>query len=370
MQERSPYRGRVNWWRSATFFGIAIFLVSTNLTHAQDVAEAARQEQARKAAHKNSPKHVYTEEDLKKQKILAAKDEAKVAGKKQQEQAPVEQSLQNSQPVEQENQTESLGEIARRYRAEKAARAAEEAVKKNYTPFPIELPRETNAEPKASIAPLVAVRPEQRHVERPNPSQPVAPNKVPDGNDARARFSPFQPRPVVVDPRAVGVNPVPAVPVVSVAPRRFVPEGGRVDSQVGSDLRAVQVRRGESWWKLAAEYIGSGRRWTELRALNPDAAGRPDLLRVGTTVLVPEGKTVQVNSSEPVSRKTSLRIRSGDTLWALAREHLGRASAWMCLARLNPQIKDYTRLTIGAVIRLPEPERVESCGVPAARPER
>jgi nucleoid-associated protein YgaU len=358
MQERSPYRGRVNSWRSATFFGIGIFLVSTNLTHAQDVAEAARQEQARKTAQKNSPKHVYTEEDLKKQKILTAEDEAKVAGKKQQEQAPVEQSLQNSQPVEQKSQTESLGEIARRYRAEKAARAAEEAVKENYTPFPIELPRETNAEPRASIAPIVVIRPEERHTEQPNPTQPVVPNKVPGGNDARARLSPFQPRPVVLDPRAVRVKSVPAVPVASVAP------------QVGADLRTVQVRPGESWWKLAAEYMGSGGRWTELRALNPDADRRPDLLRVGTTVLVPEGKTVQVNSSEPESRKSSLRIRSGDTLWGLAREHLGRASAWMCLANLNPQIKDYTRLTIGAALQLPERGKVESCGVPDAHLQR
>src|SRR5579883_2888391 len=49
-------------------------LLGSVSTRAQDVAEAARQERARKAAQANQPHHVYTEEDLKKAQILTPYD--------------------------------------------------------------------------------------------------------------------------------------------------------------------------------------------------------------------------------------------------------------------------------------------------------
>jgi len=88
--------------------------------------------------------------------------------------------------------------------------------------------------------------------------------------------------------------------------------------------------------------------------------GSPDMLRSGETVRIPARKNLQVSSSRKVG-KTQVRMKAGDTLWALAREHLGRGSAWTCLGDLNPQ-EDYRRMAIGTMVSLPEPGLVGSCG--------
>ena len=119
MPEHRPSRGRVNRWRGAAFLGGAIFFLGTFVAHAQDVAEAARQEQARKAAEANAPKHVYTEEDLKKDRILTPDDQARVAARKQQHPVLAQESADKQQPAAQATESESLGTTARRYRNEK-----------------------------------------------------------------------------------------------------------------------------------------------------------------------------------------------------------------------------------------------------------
>src|SRR6202022_1280700 len=55
---------------------------------AQDVAEAARQSQARKHHQTKHKKHVYTEEDLKRARILTREDQELLATKKREAAAP------------------------------------------------------------------------------------------------------------------------------------------------------------------------------------------------------------------------------------------------------------------------------------------
>src|SRR5271169_2843502 len=67
------------------FLGFAAF--SATVSRAQDqqnqsVAEAARQERARKQEQQKSAKHVYTEEDLKHSSILTPEDRAQIEAKK------------------------------------------------------------------------------------------------------------------------------------------------------------------------------------------------------------------------------------------------------------------------------------------------
>jgi hypothetical protein len=101
-------------------FGVAVFLVSAALAHAQDAAEAARQERARKPTQQKSSRHVYTEDDLKHPKILIPEDQARVEARRKQNSVPAQQDAQSS-PANEGLPKESLGEIARRYRREKAA---------------------------------------------------------------------------------------------------------------------------------------------------------------------------------------------------------------------------------------------------------
>jgi len=363
MRECRPTRGRVGAWRSGAFLGIAVFFLGTSLSQAQDVAEAARQEQARKATEKTSPKHVYTEEDLKKDKILTPDDQAKVAARKQQEQeqVPTQAAAGKQEPAEQEPPTESLGEIARRYRREKAERQSEEATKKNYTPFQYELAHPTAAAPKPNLTPAPVIRPNQTQMSLPSlVAPPREPRRFPQFGGSQARVSPFQPRPLIAAPPALHLNAAIAPPPIALVPRPAPAAPATLAGTAKHGLQSIQVQKGDSWWRLAVRYLGTGTRWTELRELNPKAAGSADLLRAGITVAVPEERHARADAP-PESGRSRIRVKSGDTLWSLAHEHLGRGSAWACLANLNPGIQNYQRMAVGTLLQLPAPDQMGAC---------
>src|SRR5450759_565824 len=82
---------------------------------AQDVAEAARQAQARKHQQIKHKKHVYTEEDLKRSRILTREDEELLAAKKRDAVVPGAEANLDAQALEHL----PLGDVARLYRAMK-----------------------------------------------------------------------------------------------------------------------------------------------------------------------------------------------------------------------------------------------------------
>jgi nucleoid-associated protein YgaU len=321
-------------------------------TSAQDAAEAARQEKAHKAEQQT--RHVYTEQDLQRRRILTPQDQSRVEARKRQQNAKPEDQNAKQAPNDMTPQDESLGEIARRYRQEKAAREAELAVRKKLTPFPYVIPDNSLAAPAPGVAPLAGLG-VGSEVKR--GLGLVAPVRPPE---KQGRISPFQPRPLsgvsaIAPSEVVGVPP-PAAPVVrpanpvqpmakSVAPGATVP-----------GMKRIEVQRGQSWWKLAEIYLGSGVRWPELRALNEGTDEAPELLRAGSTVVVPEARKV-----EPVSTPGTIEVRKGDSLWSLAREYCGRGSAWSCLASANPQIVDYTHLMVGGVLQVPLDSGLQAC---------
>jgi nucleoid-associated protein YgaU len=345
-------------WRTAILCGTLFVSLCAMQTPGQDVAEAARQEKDRKAAEQKSPRHVYTEDDLKRPVILTPEDQARVeARKRQQNVVPGEQNAEQlpngAQPL-----TESLGEIARRYRQEKAARETELATKKKITPFPYKVPDVSLAEPKLGVAPLVgpAVGPELT-----GRSKPSVPNlgslSSPRASGSHKRVSPFQPRPLYEVPSAppAGLAVVPALPPRPVRTASPMERTAPV-SVAGTATRRVEVQRGQSWWKLAELYLGNGARWPELRNLNADAGGPPELLRLGSLVVVPE-----VAKAAQSSTQGTVKVRKGDSLWSLAHQYLGRGSAWSCLASANPQLGDYTHLAVGTSVQLPQRDALRSC---------
>ncbi|MGB8321918.1 MAG: hypothetical protein WCE52_03055, partial [Candidatus Acidiferrum sp.] len=123
----------------------------------QDVAEAARKERARKAAAVQQKKesHVYTNDDLKQSKILTDEDRARVDARKNEPANPANAPAMPSFDAENSPAPDSLGEVARRYRREKAAREAEEAAK-SLSPslFQMDLTRPALAMPVEPNVPL------------------------------------------------------------------------------------------------------------------------------------------------------------------------------------------------------------------------
>jgi nucleoid-associated protein YgaU len=338
-------------------FCAAMTAFTCALAHGQDVAEAARQEKARKAAEQQTPKHVYNDDDLKRKVILTPEDQTRVeARKKQQHFETGEQNASTKPQSPESTATESLGEIARRYRREKSERDAALAARKKFTPFPFDVPKDALAEPKIFTVPLT--EPPgliERHTELAPEVRPAPKLQPPVARDHRGRISPFEPRPLFTSPAlvppAVAIvpsSPVYSVPRVSETESRATMRPGRVE------LKSVQIVRGESWWRLAETYLGSGARWPELKKLNIQAGGPSELLKAGSVVVVP------ANGSAATASPQTITVSKGDSLWSLAEHHLGRGSAWSCLASANPQITDYTHLAVGTILQMPN-GRVRSC---------
>jgi nucleoid-associated protein YgaU len=313
--------------------GIALFcLLAPVSLHtriaAQDVAEAADQQQAQKSQQPAKPHHVYTDEELKRARILTPEDRNRAEARKQKPgAAPSEQATSPAQ-AEPALSPESLGEIARRYRKEKAALEGELAATRKSPSSPrIELPSSALAEPKRSIAPA--------HVPSgiSTPSLVAPPVPLSRRAGPAVRISPFQPRRTPVLPP--GASP-------PVSPSERAPS---------REFRQVQVQSGDSLWRMARRYLGEASRWQEFLALNPGLAENPDFLAAGTTVIVPAGAP---SRAAPIAHPT-ITIQPGDTLWSLARLHYGHGSAWRRLAQANPQISDYLHLRVGSLLQLPLP---------------
>ena len=292
----------------ALFCLLAPLSLRSNLSaQDQDAAEAARQQQAQKSQQPTTPQHVYTDEDLQRARILTPGDKKLAEARRKELPAPTPAA--KKPPAVDATPPESLGEVARRYRIEKAAREAEAAAaKKAPAPFRIELPSSTFAEPKRPVAPLRA------------PS-----------SAAPSRMSPFSPRPTM---------PSPTSPAPPVNPSTLVPS---------REFQQLQVRPGDSLWRMARRYLGDGARWQELLSLNPGLAAHPDSLAAGSTVIVPAAAVSRTVRGSPLT----ITVQHGDSLWSLARVHLGRGSDWPRLAHANPQISDYLYLQVGSQLQLP-----------------
>jgi len=320
--------------RGMAFAALLLAMLGTAPSRAQDVqdvAEAARQARERKAAQQNSPHHVYTDDDLKRTRILTQEDASRAMISRNAPATPEKAAVEigktgQKQEVEQDQEAPSLGEIARKYRQEKEARRAEEAAKKiEPSQYPLDLPNNSFAAPNAAVDPISRPAGSLREDELRPAKRPV-PNLAP--GISNLRMSPFTPR------------------------REVMPSAPRADAPLSTlvaSLQRKQVQAGDSWWKLAHQYLGNGSRWAELLRVNPGLSHDPRRLRAGTYVFVPQ--SARVRAAPPRSQVTVLK---GNTPWSLAREQLGCGGAWPKLAAANPEITNFHQLQIGAKLSIPE----------------
>lgn len=137
-------------------------------TYAQDVAAAARQEQARKQNEQKKPKHVYTDEDLKRAQILTPEDRAEVEAKKNKQPLPGPDQQQDSFDAQSLPAELPLGDVARRYRRMRELLQLQQSAE-FHLPF-VEEPVLAAPKPSAPIAPAAHVAVSGKH-----PVTPVHP---------------------------------------------------------------------------------------------------------------------------------------------------------------------------------------------------
>jgi len=398
---------------------LAVYLFAGNSAKAQDasqdVAAAARQERARKAApvqgssHESS--HVYTNEDLRRAQIL--RDRKGTNGNasldaREREVSPSENAsvkASSAGDVKDIAGTESLGEVARRYRREKAAREAERASKlPDSSPFHMEVPQPALAEiaPRRALMKPSAVRAEinaaidqatdkasgKKSVPRidawkrdpfarptigalQRPAKaPIAPVAVIASPNRLIAIGPRAIPPVVstseagktvalaaaVAPKMVAPAPrkVFATPTLAVAPIRSLPSSRRA-APISSGV-TVALRPGDSLWKLSRRYLGSGARWREWLSSNSEI-GDPRQLPAGLTLVVPQ-KTEKRSSSGPAALSScssfEVVVRSGDSLWKISAAHYSRGALWPCVAQANAgALRGNEMIYPGQVLLLP-----------------
>jgi len=229
---------------SCTFFGYS-------QTYAQDVADAARKEQARKESQQKKSKHVYTEEDLKRAQILTPEDRAEVEARKKQQPTPGAESSQDPIDALALPPDAPLGDVARRYRRMRESLRLQESAE-FHLPFLDEsvlatpkTPVMVAPEPPVLSEPMAPMPAEPKFpvltVPKPRVLVPPKPSVLPHGVvlsiPTPPKVEPFQPpvkrspfeRPRVfleAPPRVAPAQPSanhvapPAAPVVSATPAR------------------------------------------------------------------------------------------------------------------------------------------------------
>ena len=313
---------------------------------AQDVAEAARQEQARKAAQGARQSHIYTNEDLQKAEILSQEERAALEAKKKNsdgaaesvaaakpaEAKPAASATISNLPVvrgaaadpttvgagEKIAASESLGETARRYRRQKASRQAERAsVNSPASQFHLNV-----------AAPALAEIAPRRAATRPVPWLPVAreirprdvqPNIQPRNSVVVAKRDPFR-RQLALGGLEIAKNPVMS------GFRTAAPNA----SAGGTAARQILVPSA-SESKAAWRRIGKS---SDLVAVAPRSKNSFATIAGGVPVVSePTSSLAIVPTADGI-----VVVRDGDSLWSLSRRYSGFGARWHEWLAANPGI--------------------------------
>jgi len=322
-------------------FSCALFF--TTECYAQDVADIAKQERARKETQQKKSKHVYTEEDLKRAQILTPEDRAQIEARKNQAAPDTEKNSLDALDAKSLSLDVPLGDVARRFRRLKELQKLQQSAEFHLpladapvlaSPKPMQPVRPHSFKPAAPAAPHFA--PYRPPVKRSPFARPkiftAAPPMIAPFHPPAARLAPAQP-PAAAAPTIAPLNPAKrdrdVVPTVT---PNLVPT-------------VVTVKRGDSLWKLAEQHLGHGLRWRDLLSANPEVLD-PNHIMAGSQIVLP-------TSISSVRTATKFTVRPGDTLSQIAQSQLGRASYAACIAHANPSIYDPNLIYAGQVLLLP-----------------
>jgi hypothetical protein len=380
-------RSRQRLHASAILFAACAIAAGAPLW-AQDVAQVARQAQARKHQQTKHKKHVYTEEDLKRARILTREDQELLAAKKRDAVAPGAEAASTLDAQTLEHLP--LGDVARMYRAMKELNHPQTGETAEYH-LPVANNVLASAKPEFVVPRPHVVDPPAQHT----PAAPVFQNS--DLNALSFNTLLVMPTPIVPTPtpnratantfsssRTIATNPkfvvsklnllvptpheAPIAPVFVNAEMVSLPELGFVvpttqpapASPAFSNAaapRSIIVKYGDSLWKLAQINLGDGHRWHELAVINPGIVN-PQHILPGTPVNI--GAIAPVVPTTPSD--SAVTVRKGDSLWKIAQKKLGFGGFWGCIAKANPVIQDANLIYTGQKLAVPD-----TCDIPSTK---
>lgn len=134
-------------------------------------------------------------------------------------------------------------------------------------------------------------------------------------------------------------------------------------SETGISLPTIYVTEmGDSLWKIAEKFYGSGYNWVDVAAANQ--LSEADGIRVGMTLAIPTAKTkemtMQTNqvvmaAAEPTMIEAgSYQVQAGDSLWKIAVRAYGDGYKWTSIYTANKNlIANPNTLFVGWTLSLP-----------------
>jgi len=220
----------------------------------------------------------------------------------------------------------------------------------------------------------------------PTPAFPPVQNQQPM-NEPVFEPTPIQPAATqpAVTPPAFGSDPIqqPSIPQPSIQQPTFQEQGPLNTAPVPAEPakpatvpeKVYTVQNGENFWSISRKHYGGGRFFAALAEYNKHRIPRPERMRPGMIVLVPDlqvlldryPKLSGAGEAKPIpsdggqagffvddNGQPSFRIGKGDTLGSIAQKHLGRSSRWIQIMGMNrDRIPNGNTLKIGTVLRLP-----------------
>jgi nucleoid-associated protein YgaU len=296
--------------RFSVLLCVPLVFVGAARSSAQDLGTIARQAQAQKETRPFHANHVYTNDDLERLQILVPEDRsaAETARHKLTATTPEEPAV-----VEASAPEVSLGEIARQYQKQKLARKIQ----------PLSAPR------------LVVAT----HVYS---NDDLSRDKILTAEDT-AIYKAALEKPVpavsetVTEPpaeKAAALLSTSETPLGDLARAAYQRATQALTAQVASNFRIPRQWASFTSRVSRKHSVRSARRAERpARPSAPQVAGQPQ----------PELRNVAVEV---------VTVRPGDSLWKLARRHLGRGVRWRALLAANPGIKDPQQLKVGTTIRV------------------
>ncbi len=123
--------------------------------------------------------------------------------------------------------------------------------------------------------------------------------------------------------------------------------------------RTYIVKSGDSFWTIAEDLYGDSSLWKKLWQANIQRFPRPDMLKEGATIIVPNIDTGKVNlplanTSRQASPDGTRRyvVQLGDCLGTISQDFYGTAKKWRKILEAN-NLEDETSLRAGMEIIIP-----------------
>jgi nucleoid-associated protein YgaU len=316
----------------------ALFYASTS--YGQSLGDIARQEQERRKQEPRPSTYVYTNEDLKREQILVPEDRERVLAARRNESAPeiqVQAVEVPALPVPNLNVTMPAPELAIVPLATKLE-----------VPASVPSPKTIRVVVKTTV--VVHPQP-QAHVQ-PVPSLPAVSFELASSAPRRT----LQHRDINQTRRIV--------PIEETSSRTTVNFASANVTQAQSAPNRAQHREAKEAVTLVHFERTKSRTAPNFPSANlllaASASHRTVQHQEAKPVVTVAGfvkKTTQVTpaipNQEQAESAATVRVEHGDSLWKLAKEHLGSGTRWRELAEMNPEISNPGLIRVGDMIRLP-----------------